>query len=187
MAIVDISTFIADLKDGAVDNGFHIHDERHFVETYSMRQAWEIDLHLAHACGGPLDIHLSLDVEPRIMLAFEDLVVDLPEGETPPDEYKLPIILTWMLPPLPNSPDLLVLATELAGIGGTDLPLEVSAVDVFASVTDLPERSLNITARTQVSLTRIFLAEESFSETFVRAHTVSEFLLDRAHVWLGEH
>ena len=49
MAIVDIATFIADLKDIAADHGFHIHDERHFVETYTMRQAWEVDLHPA-AC-----------------------------------------------------------------------------------------------------------------------------------------
>ena len=51
MAVVDIATFVADLKDLAADHGFHVHDERHFVETYSMRQAWEVDLHPAHACG----------------------------------------------------------------------------------------------------------------------------------------
>lgn len=187
MAIVDIATFIADLKDIAADHGFHIHDERHFVETYTMRQAWEVDLHPADACGGPLDVHLSLDVEPRVMLAFEDVVVELPEGEMPPDEHKLPIMVTWTLPPLPNGPDLLVLATELAGIGGPDLPLEVSAVDVFASVTDSAERSLNIAARTEVSLARIYMAEEHLGDTFLRAHRVSEFLLERAHVWLSEH
>ncbi|MFV2039843.1 MAG: hypothetical protein ACC660_06330 [Acidimicrobiales bacterium] len=187
MAIVDIATFIADLKDNAGDHGFHIHDERHFVETYTMRQAWEVDLHPAHACGGPLDIHLALDVEPRTMLAFEDAVVELPEGVEPPDEHHLPLVITWTLPPLPNGPDLLVLATELAGIGGTDLPLEVSAVDVFASVTDPPERSLNIATRTQVSLARIYMVEEHLSDTFERAYQVSEFLLDRAQVWLGEH
>ena len=75
MAIVDIATFIADLKDHAADHGFHIHDERHFVETYTMRQAWEVDLHPAHACGGPLDIHIALDVDPRVMLGFEDVVM----------------------------------------------------------------------------------------------------------------
>ncbi len=186
MAIVDIATFIADLKDHAADHGFHIHDERHFVETYTMRQAWEVDLHPAHACGGPLDIHIALDVDPRIMLAFEDVVMELGEGEEPPEGHRLPLILTWALPPLPNGPDLLVLATELAGIGGTDLPLEVSAVDHFASVTDPPERSLNITARTDVSLTQIYLAQEHLSGVFDRAYDVSEFLLDRAQVWLGD-
>lgn len=186
MAIVDIATFIADLKDHAADHGFHVHDERHFVETYTMRQAWEVDLHPAHACGGPLDLHVSLDVDPRVMIAFEDVVMELPEGADPPDEQQLAMILTWALPPLPNGPDLLVLATDLAGIGGTDLPLEVSAVDIFPTVTDSAERSLNITARTEVSLARIYMAQETLTSVFERAHAVSEFLLDRAHVWLGD-
>ena len=186
MAIVDIATFIADIKDHAADHGFHIHDERHFVETYTMRQAWEVDFHPAHACGGPLDVHLSLDVEPRTMLAFEDQVMELPEGDEPPDEHKLPLILTWALPPLPNGPDLLVLATDLAGIGGTDLPLEVSAVDAYPTVTDSAERSLNITARTEVSLSRVYMGQEHLSPVFERAYDVSEFLLDRAHVWLDD-
>ena len=45
MAVVDVAGFIADLKDHAAEHGFHVHDERHFVETYSMRQAFEVDLH----------------------------------------------------------------------------------------------------------------------------------------------
>ena len=65
-------------------------------------------------------------------------------------------MFTWALPPLPNGPDLLVLATELAGIGGTRLPLEVSAIDSYPSVTDAPERSLTIHGRIAVSLARIF-------------------------------
>ncbi|HPB46877.1 MAG TPA: hypothetical protein PLP95_13560, partial [Microthrixaceae bacterium] len=81
MAVTDIPGFIADLKDHATRHGFHIHDERHFIETYSMRQAWEVDLHPEEACGGPLDLHLALEVEPRAILAFEDLVVGLPEVE----------------------------------------------------------------------------------------------------------
>jgi len=186
MAIVDIATFIADLKDNAADHGFHIHDERHFVETYTMRQAWEVDLHPAHACGGPLDVHLALDVEPRTMLAFEDAVLAVPEGDAPADEHHLPIMLTWTLPPLSNGPDLLVLATELAGVGGPEFPLEVSAVDLFASVTDSPERSLNLATRAEVSLARIYMGEEHLSNTFAVAYQVSEYLLDRAHVWLGD-
>ncbi len=112
--------------------------------------------------------------------------MELPEGADPPDDHKLSLILTWALPPLPNGPDLLVLATDLAGIGGTDLPLEVSAVDVFPTVTDSAERSLNITARTEVSLAKIFLAQEHLAAVFERAYDVSEFLLDRANAWLGD-
>jgi len=52
MAAIDVAGFVADLKDHAVTHGFHVHDERHFVETYSLRQAWEVDLHPEDGCGG---------------------------------------------------------------------------------------------------------------------------------------
>ena len=45
MAVIDVAGYVTELKDHAVDHGFHVHDERHFVETYSLRQAWEVDLH----------------------------------------------------------------------------------------------------------------------------------------------
>ena len=174
MAAIDVAGFIADLKDHAVDHGFHVHDERHFVESYSLRQAWEVDL------------HLSLEVDPRVLLSFEDKVLELPEDEEPPDAFHFPMLFTWALPPLPLGPDLLVLATELAGIGGTDLPLEVSAIDSYASVTDAPERSLTIVARIEVSLAKVFLGQELLCEVLDRCLAVSQYLLDRAPVWLDE-
>ncbi len=186
MAVIDVAGFVADLKDHAVDHGFHVHDERHFVESYSLRQAWEVDLHPEEACGGPLDLHLSLEVDPRVLLAFEDRVIDLPEGDDPPDEFHFPLLFTWALPPLPRGPDLLVLATDLAGVGGPDLPLEVSAIDSFAAVTDAPERSLATVARIEVSLARVFLGQEQLCDTLDRCLAVSQFLLDRAPVWLDE-
>jgi hypothetical protein len=186
LAVIDVPGFVADLKDHAVDHQFHVHDERHFVETYSLRQAWEVDLHPEEACGGPLDLHLSLEVDPRILLAFEDRMMVLPEGADPPEEFAFPLIYTWVLPPLPKGPDLLVLATDLAGIGGTDLPLEVSAIDSFGSVTDAAERSLTIVARIEVGLDRIFLGQEQLCDVLDRCHDVSMFLLDRAPAWLDE-
>jgi len=186
LAVIDVPGFVADLKDHAVDHQFHVHDERHFVETYSLRQAWEVDLHPEEACGGPLDLHLSLEVDPRGMLAFEDRMMDLPEGSDPPEDFAFPLVFTWVLPPLPKGPDLLVLATDLAGIGGTDLPLEVSAIDSFASVTDAAERSLTIVARIEVGLDKIFLGQEQLCDVLDRCHDVSMFLLDRAPVWLDE-
>ena len=132
MAVIDVAGFVADLKDHAVDHGFHVHDERHFVETYSLRQAWEVDLHPEEACGGPLDLHLSLEVDPRTLLSFEDLVLSLPDDDDPPDELPLP------------APVHLVAAAAArrsrpAGAGHragrrrrADLPLEVSAIDSFA-------------------------------------------------------
>lgn len=186
MAAIDVAGFIADLKDHAVDHGFHVHDERHFVESYSLRQAWEVDLHPEEACGGPLDLHLSLEVDPRVLLSFEDKVLELPETEEPPDEFHFPMLFTWALPPLPMGPDLLVLATELAGVGGPDLPLEVSAIDSFAAVTDAPERSLAIVARIEVSLAKVFLGQELLCDVLDRCLAVSQYLLDRAPVWLDE-
>jgi hypothetical protein len=186
VAVVDIATFITDVKDLAGDYGFHVHDERHFVETYSMRQAWEVDLHPANACGGPLDIHLALEVDPRVMLAFEDALVDLPEGEDPPEGHELQMSFTWALPPLPQGPDLLVLATELAGVGGADLPLEVSAVDAYMAVTDAPERTLAITTRVAVPLGQIHMNHKQLDDVLDRVRNVSEYLLDRAPAWLGD-
>ena len=186
MAVIDVAGFVADLKDHAVDHGFHVHDERHFVESYSLRQAWEVDLHPEEACGGPLDLHLSLEVDPRVLLSFEDKVLELPETDEPPDEFHFPMLFTWALPPLPMGPDLLVLATELAGVGGPDLPLEVSAIDSFAAVTDAPERSLAIVARIEVSLSKVFLGQELLCEVLDRCLAVSQYLLDRAPVWLDE-
>ena len=184
--MIDLAGFVSDLKEHAIDHGFHIHDERHFIETYSMRQAWEVDLHPEEACGGPLDLHLALEVEPRAILAFEDLVVGLPEDTVPDSPLALPLNFTWSLPPLPHCPDLLVLATELAGIGGPNLPLEVSAIDSFASVTDAAERSLSIIARVDVTLTEIFMGTEDLCAALDGCLDVSRYLLDHSPFWLDE-
>jgi len=183
LAAIDVAGYVAELKDHAVDHGFHVHDERHFVETYSLRQVWEVDLHPEEGCGGPLDLHLALEVEPRVLLAFEDVVADLPEEDEPADTFHFPLIFTWALPPLPAGPDLLLLATELAGVGGPELPLEVSAIDSFGSVTDAPERSLTVVARQQVSLARVLAGEELLCDVFDRCLAVSRFVLNQATGW----
>jgi hypothetical protein len=183
LAAIDVAGYVAELKDHAVDHGFHVHDERHFVETYSLRQVWEVDLHPEEGCGGPLDLHLALEVEPRVLLAFEDVTANLPDDDEPPDEFSFPLTFTWALPPLPNGPDLLVLATDLAGVGGPELPLEVSAIDSFGSVTDAPERSLTIVARQQVSLAKVWAGEELLCDLLDRCLAVSRFLLERATTW----
>jgi hypothetical protein len=187
LAVIDVAGFIADLKDHAVDHAFHVHDERHFVESYSLRQAWEVDLHPEEACGGPLDLHLSLEVDPRVLLSFEDKVLDLDEDDEPPDDYHFPLMFNWALPPLPKGPDLLLLATDLAGVGGPDLPLEVSAIDSFAAVTDAPERSLAIVARLNLSLARVYMGQELLCDTLDRCLAVSQYLLEQAPHWLDEY
>lgn len=186
MAIIDVPGFVAELKDHATDHGFHVHDERHFVETYSMRQAWEVDLHPERACGGPLDLHLAVELDPRTLLTFEDHMLDLPEESEPPSGFEIPLVFNWSLPPLPKCPDLLVLATELAGIGGPDLPLAISAIDSTVEVTDAPERTLSITAKIELSLADLFMRREDLCDVFDRCHGVSEFLLDHSPIWLDE-
>jgi hypothetical protein len=185
VAVIDVAGYVADLKDHSVDHGFHVHDERHFVETYSLRQVWEVELHPEDGCGGPLDLHLGLEVDPRTLLSFEDAVFGLPDDEDPPDTFHFPLTFTWALPPLPNGPDLLRLAIDLAGIGGIELPLEVSAIDSYASATDAAERRLTIVARCPVSLTRILAGEEMMCDVFDRCLAVSRFLLESAGSWLG--
>jgi hypothetical protein len=186
MAVLDVAGFVTEIKDHAVDHGFHVHDERHFVETYSLRQAWEVDLHPEEGCGGPLDLHLALEVDPRVLLAFEDVVEGLADDEDPPDQFHFPLTFTWALPPLPSGPDLLHVAMDLAGVGGIELPLEVSAIDSYPSATDPSERRLTITARLSVSLSKVFGGEDLLCDTLERCMTVSRYLLDRAPAWLGD-
>jgi hypothetical protein len=186
MAVIDVAGYVAELKDHAVDHGFHVHDERHFVETYSLRQAWEVDLHPEEACNGPLDLHLALEVDPRVLLSFEDAVVDLAEGADPPDDFHFPLTFTWALPPLPHGPDLLHLAIDLAGIGGVDFPVEASAIDSYPSATDPAERRLTVIARQKVSLARVLAGEELLCDIFDKALAVSQWLLESAPAWMSQ-
>jgi hypothetical protein len=182
---IDIAGFVTDLKDHAIEHGFHVHDERHFVETYSLRQSWEVDLHPEDACGGPLDLHLALDVDPRVLLSFQDRLDELgDELEEPEDEWKLELYFRWSVPPLAQPPDLLVLGTDLAGIGGVELPIEVAATDSIGAITDAPERTLQVVGHSQVSLVDVFMGREQLCDQLDRAHNVSEYLLERVHGWM---
>jgi hypothetical protein len=186
VAVIDIAGFVADLKDHAVEHGFHVHDERHFVESYSLRQTWEVDVHPEEGCEGPVDLYLSLEIDPRVLLGFEDAVITRPDGDDPPDEYHFPLNFTWALPPLRHGPDLLVLATELAGIGGPDLPIEVSAIDSIPEPTDAPERALRVVAHQRVSCLRIRDGDAVSCEQLDRCLAVSRYLLTEADGWLGD-
>src|SRR5262245_9155013 len=121
------------------------------------------------------------------MLGFEDEVMKLDDlDEAPPGGFTFPLVFTWTLPPLPEPPDLLVLATEMAGIGGVSLPVEVAAIDSIPSVTDAPERSLSIVARVNVPLAQVYLGEEILCDVLDRCRDVSLYLLENASAWLGE-
>lgn len=181
---IDIAGFVTDLKDHAVEHGFHVHDERHFVETYSLRQSWEIDLHPEEACGGPLDLHVALDVDPRVLLSLQDRLEEIgDEWEEPEDVYRLALFFNWGVPPLSNPPDLLVLATDLAGLGGPGLPIEVSEIDSYGAVADAPERRLTVVGRTEVSLVDLLVGREQLCDQLDRAKDVSLYLLEKVMNW----
>lgn len=186
MAVVDVAGFVAELKQHAPDHGFHIHDERHFVETYSLRQVWEVDLHPEEACGGPIDLHIALEADPRVQLAFEDAVEQLEPDAEPPDEFFYELTFNWAMPPLRKGPDLLVLATELAPLGGPELPMRVSAIDSFHTVTDPAERTLTLVASRRISLAKVLMGEEDLCADLDRAKRVSEYLLERVGSWVGD-
>lgn len=181
---IDIPGFIADFKEHATEHGFHVHDERHFVETYSLRQSWEVDVHPEAGCGGPIDLHVALDVNPNTLLALREKLESMAEFEEPSDEYHLDLYFNWAVPPLHDPPDLLVLATDLAGIGSLTLPIEVSAVDSFADVIGAPERRLQVTGKTQVSLVDVLMGREQLCDVLDLSREVSEYLVDRVGEWL---
>ena len=88
---------------------------------------------------------------------------------------------------MPKPPDLLALAVELAGVGGVELPVEVSAIDSYANVTDAPERSLTLVARTSVDLADVYLNNDTnVADDLERCKHVSLFLLEQANAWLGD-
>jgi hypothetical protein len=181
---IDIAGFITYLKDHSVEHGFHVHDERHFIETFSLRQAWEVDVHPESACDGPLDLNLAFDVEPRVLLALEDQVTRMDDGyDQPEGDFRLPLLFNWNLPTLLRPPDLVVLAAEVAGIGGPDLPIEVSAVESTGALSTGSDVRLAITGRVEVSLVDVMLGQEKLCDTLDRCRDVSEFLVDQADSW----
>jgi hypothetical protein len=185
VAIVDIPGYVSQLKDHAVEHGLHIHDERHFVETYSLSQTWEVDLHPEDACNGPLDLHLSIAINPRTLLSFEDVMESLGEDQDPPDGYELPLTLTWSLPPVPEGTDLLGLMVDLSAVAGTEMPIEVSAVDAYPSVAEVPARRLGVTSRLKIPLGKIFLGEENLCPILDKCTEISNFLIAKSTEWLG--
>jgi len=156
-----------------------VHDERHFVESYSLRQTWEVDLHPEEGCEGPVDLYLSLVVDPRSCSVRG-------RRDWPAPTTRSPRTATYFPPTSPGRcrrcerPNLLELATELAGVGGPICRWKSAATDSFPSATDAPERTLRIVAHQQVSLVRIRSGEEVPCEMLDRCLGVSRFLLNCA-------
>ncbi len=181
---VDLASTITYLKDHAIEHGFHVHDERHFVETYTLRQAWEIDVHPADACAGPLDLHISLDVEPRLLLKFEDSLDEL--GDLPQDpngDFNVTFLFNWSLPPMHHQPDLITLSAQLAGIGGIDLPIEISHLQSMGALDDKMDARLSVVGRVERSLVDIVFSQDSLCDVLDRVRDVSMYLVQHAEQW----
>lgn len=184
---VDLASTITYLKDHAMEHGFHVHDERHFVETLTLRQAWEIDVHPADACAGPLDLHISLDVEPRLLLRFEDSLSDYDEVPTDPDsEFNVTFFFNWSLPPMQKPPDLIILSAELAGIGGINLPIEISSVESMGALDDSMDRRLSVVGKVDRSLVDVVFSQDSLCDVLDRVHDVSMYLVENASGWIED-
>ena len=186
VAVIDVAGFVADLKDHAVEHGFTCTTSGISSRpTPCARPGRSICIPKTPAAARSTSISPSKS-SPARLLAFEDEVIALPDEGEPTDSLKIPLVFNWSMPPLVKGPDLLVLATELAGIGGLDLPLEVSAVDSLPAVTDTTQRTLNIVARVEISLGKIYLGQEHLCDVLERCRAVSEYLVDRAPVWLDD-
>jgi hypothetical protein len=185
---IDVAGFITYVKDHAVEHGFHVHDERHFIETFSLRQSFEVDLHPESACDGPLDLNLAFDVEPRALLRLEDWVKEHEEDITEADgNFQLPIYFNWALPTMKNPPDLVVLAAELAGIGGPDLPIEVSGVESTGALSTASDIRLSIVGRVELSLVDVMMGQEQLCGILDRCREVSEYLVSASTDWGVEY
>lgn len=184
---VDLAGTITYLKDHAVEHGFHVHDERHFIEAYTLRQSWEVDVHPEQACDGPLDLHMAVDVEPRLLLRLEDLLNET-DGvpEDPEGEFTVSFFFNWALPPMAKTPDLLVLSAELAGLAGVDLPIEASAVESFGAFADHEERRLSLVGKLEISLVDLMFKTDAMCDVLDRVHAVSTYLVDHSPEWIAD-
>ncbi len=185
---IDIAGFITYVKDHAIEHGFHVHDERHFIETFSLRQSFEVDLHPESACDGPLDLNLAFDVEPRVLLRMEDWVKEHEDEISDASEnFDLPIYFNWALPTMKAPPDLVVLAAELAGIGGVDIPIEVSGVESTGALSTGSDIRLSLVGRVEMSLVDVMMGQEQLCDILDRCREVSEYLVTASEGWDVEY
>ena len=105
--------------------------------------------------------------------------------EDPDGRFGVPFLFNWGLPQMLNPPDLIVLSAELAGIGGLELPIEVSAVDSFGALSDGQERRLSVVAAVDLSLIDLMFRQDSLCDTLDRVHAVSMYVVEHAPAWIG--
>jgi len=182
MAVIDLSGFVSQLKDHLVEHSFHIHEEQHVVETYSLSQSWYIYLHPEDACNGPMDLKVSLSISARELHSFEDKVAQ--DEELATNAFPLEVKFEWELPPIREGLDTLALALDLARFGDLDFPVSVGVRHEYKTVTDQPTHHLIVHATHSFSLNKIYMGEEFPCKAIVKAMEVSRHLLDQSSEWL---
>jgi hypothetical protein len=83
-------------------------------------------------------------------------------------------------------PDLIILSAELAGIGGIDLPIEISSVESMGALDDSMDRRLSVVGRVDRSLVDVVFSQDSLCDALDRVHDVSMYLVDNASDWIDE-
>ena len=116
------------------------------------------------------------------MLGFEDEVMKLDEiDDPPPTGSRSRCCSRGRCRRSPSRPTCSCWRPTSPAIGGIDLPVEVSAIDSFPSVTDAPERSLSIVAKMTVDLADVYMNnDEAVTNALDRCKHVSLYLLERA-------
>ncbi len=103
--------------------------------------------------------------------------------EEPEGDFRLPMVFNWALPPIEDPPDLVVLATELAGVGGMEIPIEVSGVESTGVLSTGSDVRLSIVGRVEVNLVDVMLGREQMCDMLDRCREVSEWLIEQADDW----
>ena len=128
-------------------------------------------------CGGPIDLHMVLDVDPRIVLALDDYLATLGyDDDTEPEgTYHLDMYFNCGAassePARPADP-----GTDLAGVGGTTLPIG-HRDRLHDAVTDAAVRRLTIMGRS-AQPDRGGLGRDELCDVLEAAGR-SQYLLDR--------
>ena len=191
--VLDLQAFVASLKDHVLEHGFHIEDERHYIETYSGEQVWNIGLHPENGCDRPISVELSVTVSTRALIAFEDALSE-PEGtdvnEAPDGEASaqavIPLTVEVSAAPLTTAPDLLVLATEVAAQSHSDVPLSPTLSSKVEPLDDGEQYCLHVSGEVWLPLLAVYQMDDldDVCAALDSARSVCEHLADHVDKWM---
>ena len=192
-SVLDLQAFVVGLKSHALDHGFHIEDERHYVETYSGEQVWNIGLHPEDGCDGHIAVEISVTASTRAIIAFEDALRE-PEGADAGgassnytvDQVVLPLTVEVVASPLATAPDLLVLATDLPTQSHAVVPLAPTLSSKVELLDEGEEYCLHVSGEVWVPLISIYQMEDldEVCAALDSVRTVCAYLADRVAQWM---